>query len=494
MASPHLGAAMRHIHLLFGEGTLGGLPDAQLVERYVVHREELAFKALVQRHGPMVLAVCRGVLDDPNDADDAFQAAFLLFARKAGSLWVGDSLGGWLHRVSWRIAFQVRSQALRRRDQERRAAEMAGTRGPSSPPWDDTQLVLHQEIDRLPERYRKPIVLCYLEDMTYQQAASHLRWSEATTQGRLARARKMLRVRLTRRGVTLAGAALGPLVRPPGVSAVSIAMFRAAVQNAHRFTLGETAAGEMVSPAARALVGRALRTMMIAKLKWVAAGALVAGGLTCAATGLADTGRAVPDGPAAASVGTVPESPLPFPVVVPAAVEPGRTGDDRMLAALVPAAGAEADPDQEAASSPIDDDQPREPVNISKDLEPQRHLRRGDSVFSPLGGFRLVMQPDGNLVLYAIDDTKLPDDLGAVLSHAPEILNLYTRHVWSTGTNVPGTGAGIGSYCVMHEDGEFAVYDETGDAASARRRGATPGRSCDVRTTGTWSSTSAIPN
>src|SRR5580693_3807252 len=104
MASARHGAALRHIHRLFDEGTLAGLPDARLLERYVSHRDELAFQALVQRHGAMVMAVCRGVLDDPNDADDAFQAAFLLLARKAGALWVHDSLGGWLHRVACRIA------------------------------------------------------------------------------------------------------------------------------------------------------------------------------------------------------------------------------------------------------------------------------------------------------------------------------------------------------------------------------------------------------
>jgi DNA-directed RNA polymerase specialized sigma24 family protein len=159
MASKHLGAAIRQIHLLFGEGTLGGLPDPQLVQRYVADRDEAAFTALVQRHGPMVLAVCRGVLADPHDADDAFQATFLLFARKAGSLWIDGSLAGWLHRVAWRIALQVKTAAARRRDRERRAAEMAGPQCGPGPSWDDTHQIVHQEIDRLPERYRKPIVL-----------------------------------------------------------------------------------------------------------------------------------------------------------------------------------------------------------------------------------------------------------------------------------------------------------------------------------------------
>ncbi len=104
MASVRHDAALRQIDRLFGEGTLAGLTDARLLERYVAHRDELAFEALVRRHGSMVLGVCRRALDDPNDADDAFQAAFLLLARKARSIWVEGSLGGWLHRVAWRIA------------------------------------------------------------------------------------------------------------------------------------------------------------------------------------------------------------------------------------------------------------------------------------------------------------------------------------------------------------------------------------------------------
>ena len=223
MASVHLGLALGHIHRLFGEGTLAGLPDVQLLKRYVNHRDELAFEALVERHGPMVMSVCRGILVDPNDAEDAFQASFLLLARKAGSLRVSGALGGWLHRVSCRVALQLKSEAARRRDRERRAAELAGTGSVSSTAWDDRDTILHEEIDRLPERYRQPIVLCYLEEMTYQQAANHLHWSEGSTQGRLRRARDLLKARLTRRGVTLSGAGLSALTIPKTTSAVSTA-------------------------------------------------------------------------------------------------------------------------------------------------------------------------------------------------------------------------------------------------------------------------------
>jgi DNA-directed RNA polymerase specialized sigma24 family protein len=115
MPRANLSDALGQVHRLFGEGTLSGLTDAQLLNRHMSHGDEPAFKALVQRHGPMVLAVCRGVL---NDANDAFQAVFLLLARKARSLWINDSLGGWLHRVSCRIALRVKADTVRRRQEE----------------------------------------------------------------------------------------------------------------------------------------------------------------------------------------------------------------------------------------------------------------------------------------------------------------------------------------------------------------------------------------
>jgi RNA polymerase sigma factor (sigma-70 family) len=297
MASVQLGAAMRHIHRLFGEGTLAGVSDARLLDRYAAQRDETAFAALVQRHGRMVMAVCLGVLDDTNDADDAFQATFLLLARKAGSIWVSDSLGGWLHRVACRIALHVKSSAARRRQQERRAAERSAGRSQYGPPWDDVRCVIHQEIDSLPERYRKPIVLCYLEEMTYEQAAGELRWSEATTRGRLARARDLLRTRLTRRGVTLSGAGLAVLTVPKTSSAVTAAMLEATVRAARHFVLGEIGAGGAASLVSAKLVKQALRTMMVTKLKLAGAAALVVCALACVASAVAAKGAAPRGGP-----------------------------------------------------------------------------------------------------------------------------------------------------------------------------------------------------
>ena len=161
----------------------------------------------------------------------------------------------------------------------------------------------------MPERFRKPFVLCCLEHMTYQQAANHLRWSEGMTQGRLARARSLLRARLTRRGVTLAVSALGTLAQPPGASAVSLAMVLSTVRTARYFGLGQTAGVGMVSTAADALVRQALRSMFMAKLKMVAHAGLVVGTLTFVATGLSLTGPIVADEPGAAATRAVADGP-----------------------------------------------------------------------------------------------------------------------------------------------------------------------------------------
>ena len=270
------------IDRLFGEGTVAGQTDARLLQRYIADGDELAFEALVRRHGPMVLSVCRRVLGEPHDAEDAFQAAFLLLARKARSIWVEGSLGGWLHRVAWRIALEVKSDAGRRRERERQAAERAGGPLASDPGPDDTAAAIHEEIDRLPERYRRPVVLCYLEDMTYQQAASQLQWTEAATRGRLAKARALLRTRLTRRGVTLAGAGLVAegVITPGSAAAVPPPLRATAVRAARHVALGESAGAGAVSASTMTLARRAARSMMMARLRAVAATAFVVATMT----------------------------------------------------------------------------------------------------------------------------------------------------------------------------------------------------------------------
>ena len=164
---------VRNIDLAFNVGTVAGLSDAELVEGFLAWRgprAEAAFAALVRRHGPMVQRVCRSILRDHHDAQDASQATFLVLARKAGSLRVGDSLGPWLHGVACRVAGTSRAAAARRRAHESRAAGMTPTLV-SDESRDDVGPIIHEEIARLPERYRAPVVLCDLEGRTYEEAA-----------------------------------------------------------------------------------------------------------------------------------------------------------------------------------------------------------------------------------------------------------------------------------------------------------------------------------
>ncbi len=184
------GAIRRQLRTLFNLGAIGDLTDGQLLERFATQdgeAAELTFAALVERHGPMVLRVCRNTLCDPNDVQDAFQATFLALVQKARSLWVRDSLGPWLHRVAHRVATRARSSAARRREHERRAAATRPTLFSERDDWEDLVALLHEEIDRLPERYRVPVVLCDLQGLTHEKAARNLGWPVGTVKSRLAR-------------------------------------------------------------------------------------------------------------------------------------------------------------------------------------------------------------------------------------------------------------------------------------------------------------------
>jgi RNA polymerase sigma factor (sigma-70 family) len=181
--------------------------DAALLARFVRQRDEAAFATLVQRHGPMVWSVCRRLLTRTEDAQDAFQAAFVVLLRRAGSIRDGALVGNWLYGVAYRVAVRARVRAARcaAREKQGMLSEPAATATETATDW---QQLLHQEVFRLPEKYRRPIVICYLNGKTNEEAAAALCWPVGTVKGRLSRARELLRVRLGRRGVCLAGTAL----------------------------------------------------------------------------------------------------------------------------------------------------------------------------------------------------------------------------------------------------------------------------------------------
>jgi RNA polymerase sigma factor (sigma-70 family) len=209
MVNGRTSGAIRQVVRAFREGTLSGLSDREILGRFVDDRDEAAFEALLTRHGPMVLNVCRQILRHPEDAEDAFQATFLALACKAGTLWIDESLGPWLYRVASRVAARARAERRRRGDRERSGGalpEPEPARGDGTD-RDEIPRVVHEELGRLPERLRAPIVLCYLEGMTHEQAACHLGCPVGTVRSRMARARALLRGRIARRGLATTDAA-----------------------------------------------------------------------------------------------------------------------------------------------------------------------------------------------------------------------------------------------------------------------------------------------
>ncbi len=255
------GPVLRQFRTLFHVGTMQGLTDGQLVERFATgcgESAEMAFEVLVERHGPLVLRVCQSVLRDEHEARDAFQATFLVLVRKARSLWVRDSLGPWLHQVAYRAASCARSARERRRRHERRASERASTHVVIEADHEDLSAALHEEIERLPERQRAPIVLCDLEGLTHEQAARHLGCPVGTVKSRLARGRERLGARLKRRG-------LAPALGTPGLP---IALKNAVLPPTEWFNVTSSAA-------LRAAAGRTAAGAVPASVLSLASGAHV---------------------------------------------------------------------------------------------------------------------------------------------------------------------------------------------------------------------------
>ncbi|MFO0949852.1 MAG: sigma-70 family RNA polymerase sigma factor [Isosphaeraceae bacterium] len=211
------GAVAQGMLELFRGRCVAGLGESALLDRFLHRGDGAAFEAIVQRHGPLVLAVCRRLLRDPHDVDDAFQATFLVLVRKAPTLRRRDALGAWLYGVAFKVASRARAQAATRPDGLPEGCDVPGAGPPaeSLAERDESVEALLAEVAGLPEVYRAPVVLCYLEGLTHDEAAERLRWPVGTVRGRLARARNRLRDRLSRRGV-------GPVALGSGVPVLSL--------------------------------------------------------------------------------------------------------------------------------------------------------------------------------------------------------------------------------------------------------------------------------
>jgi RNA polymerase sigma factor (sigma-70 family) len=254
------------------------LTDTELLDRFRDRGQETAFIILLQRHGPMVLGVCRRILGSCEDAEDAFQATFLLLATKADSVREKASLGSWLHGVAQRIALNARKGELRRRTRERQWYEMKKGEPLDMASWEELRLVLDEELNSLPEKYRAPLVLCYLEGKTNEQAAQELGCPKSSIGWRLGRARELLRQRLAKRGISISAGALAAILTGQDATAalpaiLVISTARAAV----KFVTGGAAAVGMVSERAISLTKGPSVIMALNKYKIVVSLLFIAG-------------------------------------------------------------------------------------------------------------------------------------------------------------------------------------------------------------------------
>jgi RNA polymerase sigma factor (sigma-70 family) len=326
---------LQNIEALFDGGVIGEQTDRQLLQLFADRdpmAAELAFTVLVRRHGPMVFRACRAILRDPHAAEDAFQATFLVLARKAGGLWVRGSLGPWLLSVARRVAYCARTDASRQRAHERTAAERAAP-ATVDPGWDDRDAILHEELVRLPEKYRTAVVLCDLEGLTQEQAARQLGWPDGTVRSRLARGRERLRERLTRRGMAPAVVLAG---QRPLIDLMSVALVQSTVQGALRHVpgqaLGSMAAAGVVPAAVATLAEKGMRTMLFARSKTLAWALVLLGGGTAGVLAFAQRQKepAKPDAPKAQAVAGAP-SPRQGRALLEARIETAREIINREL-------------------------------------------------------------------------------------------------------------------------------------------------------------------
>jgi cobalt-zinc-cadmium efflux system membrane fusion protein len=389
MAGQALRTFLRHLKKSVNLGAAGGLTDAQLLERFVADRDEAAFEVLVWRHAALVWQAARRLLPRPEDAEDVFQATFLALARKAGAIRRPGALAGWLYRVAYRAALRVQAAAPRTAPGSR-VAELPAADTADEAAWRELRPVLDDEINRLPEKYRVAVVLCYLEGRTLEEAARLLGCPRGTVSSRLAGARERLRGRLARRG--LAPSAALPALPVPARTWVPAALVRATAEAGVRFASGPGAGGA-VAPTAAALAEGVLTTMWLTKVRVVAAVVLALAAAGAAAGVLAGRLRADRPGPGA------------VPVLVPGTPAALRLPPEALTRLGVQAA-------EVAQRAPL----PPRTLELtgSVALDPDR-LARVHSRFA--GEFVAMLRPGADGVPYRVGDTvKKGEVLGTVWS------------------------------------------------------------------------------
>lgn len=267
MAHRPMEALVQLLRKSAGRTDVEGLSDACLLERFALQRDAASFETLVRRFGPMVFGVCRRILGDVHAAEDAFQATFFVLAQKASSLRRQALVGNWLYGVAYRTAKRAKVDAARRLVHERQAPMPTRSDPLEEVVWRDLRPVLDEEIHNLPAKYRRPFVLCCLEGRTNEEAAGELGWPVGTLFTRLARARELLRQRLSRRGIGLTSLSLTAFLSSEATAAASVAVMEGTVQAAALFAPGNAAAAGAISARAALLAEGVMHAMVVSKLK-----------------------------------------------------------------------------------------------------------------------------------------------------------------------------------------------------------------------------------
>ena len=271
MATAQMDTVIRHLRRAVLRQDGAGRTDGQLLGSFIDQKDEAAFEALVRRHAPMVFGVCRRVVGNHHDAEDAFQATFLVLARKASSVRPRERVANWLHGVALRTATKARATITKRWHREKQVTEMPEPEAAQKDQWRDLQPLLDQELNGLPENYRLPILLCDLEGKTIKDAAQQLGWPQGSLAGRLARGRKRLAKRLASRGVVLSAGSLAAVVSQNVASAgVPTSLLSSTVKAAAMIAAGQATVAGVVPAKVAVLTEGVLKTMLLTKLKIVA--------------------------------------------------------------------------------------------------------------------------------------------------------------------------------------------------------------------------------
>jgi RNA polymerase sigma factor (sigma-70 family) len=296
--APQINQVVRHLRRAVCRQADSALTDRQLLAAFVDHRSEVAITALVRRHGPMVWGVCRRVLGNHHEAEDAFQATFLVLVRKAATIRPRAMVGNWLYGVARQTARKARALLAKRRMRERLMTHVPDPVAAPQDREDDLLGLLDEELTRLPDKYRVAIVLCDLEGHTRRDAAKELGLPEGTLAGRLTRGRALLARRLARNGAVLSGGSVAALLAENAARAVVPAAVLSTTIKAANLVASAPAAGAISAPVA-ALTEGVLRTMLLTKVRTVVAislvlGVLLGGGIFGYHALAADKGAASP--------------------------------------------------------------------------------------------------------------------------------------------------------------------------------------------------------